>query len=274
MVTRGVSGAALAARECVASALWTFAVLAVLAGTHSEALHASTPTARFPRLAARVAAAGVALPAGVPPFSLFLAALLPLMMVWEGVGLGLGATMNPAIAVASVVAGQRTLGELALTLPAQLAGHLMAVAAAWAAAPTADPLTAQLLAAPSPAAGVSAAAAAGVEAALTAVLCAGLLLLPALLAPAGGAPGGGGGGAKAAAPPPPPPTGGRLLAPAAAPVLVVALIASGAGWSGASMNPAMALALAAAAGGGAPALGVYVAAPLLGALLGGGSSAP
>lgn len=61
-----------------------------------------------------------------------------------------------------------------------------------------------------------------------------------------------------------------MLAPAAAPALVVALIASGAGVSGASMNPAMALALAAAGGGGLPRLGVYVAAPLVGALAGGG----
>lgn len=62
----------------------------------------------------------------------------------------------------------------------------------------------------------------------------------------------------------------RLLALAAAPALVVALIASGAGVSGASMNPAMALALAAAGGGAFPRLGVYVAAPLVGALAGGG----
>lgn len=95
------------ARECAASALWTAAVLSVLGATHAAALHDASPSAAFPRVAAAAAAVGVRPPAlAVPPFGLFLSALLPLMVLWEGLGLGLGATMNPAIAVAATVAGQ------------------------------------------------------------------------------------------------------------------------------------------------------------------------
>lgn len=99
-------------REVAASALWTTAVLGVLGATHAPALHAASPSAAFPRLAAAAATAaaavGVAPPpaVAVPPFGLFLSALLPLMVAWEGLGLGFGATMNPAIAVAATVAGQ------------------------------------------------------------------------------------------------------------------------------------------------------------------------
>lgn len=163
--------------------------------------------------------------------------------------LAVGSTLNPALSLSFALAGHQgaALAELAHILPGQFLGHLVAVRAARAASADVFVSDLNLFSPPSPtrSGGLTFARAAAIEAALTFTLALAALGLGRVIR-------------------------GPIARSVITTALVLALIAAGTPFTGALLNPAMALALAVHERGVSAALAdrdlyVYVAGPCAGA---------
>lgn len=103
-----------------------------------------------------------------PPLHVFLIALVPVLALWESLDLSFQSPLNPAVTLAKTVAGDLPVRSALIMAPAQLTGHVLAIAMVRAALPS---HVRPLLAPPTPPVHSSFLQAVAVEAILTATLC-------------------------------------------------------------------------------------------------------